>query len=55
MSDSSDNEFDGFSIEEVNLAAERYRQILLRAGIGDDLGISDVESENSDENDDDPP
>jgi len=55
MSDSSGNEFDGFSIEEVNLAAERYRQILLRAGIGDDLGISDVESENSDENGDDPP
>ncbi|CAC5426825.1 unnamed protein product [Mytilus coruscus] len=54
MSDSSDDNFQGFSAHEIELASERYRQTLALNGIGDDIEISDVESELSDENNEDP-
>ncbi|CAC5395945.1 unnamed protein product [Mytilus coruscus] len=52
MSDSSEDEFEGFSEGEVELACQRYQMQLAQNGIGDDFMISDVESELSDENND---
>ncbi|CAC5402527.1 unnamed protein product [Mytilus coruscus] len=52
MSDSSEDEFEGFSEGEVELACQRYQMQLAQNGTGDDFMISDVESELSDENND---
>ncbi|VDI26102.1 Hypothetical predicted protein [Mytilus galloprovincialis] len=50
MSESSDEEFDGFSPNEVDLAAQRYNDRLEQLGIGD-LDVVDSDNEFSDEND----
>ncbi|CAG2239267.1 UBP15 [Mytilus edulis] len=54
MSDTSEDEFEGFSAGEIELACQRYQVQLAQNGIGDDFLISDVESELSDDNNDEP-
>lgn len=44
MSESSDEEFDGFSQNEVDAAAQRYNDRLAQIGIGE-LDVVDVENE----------
>ncbi|CAG2210535.1 unnamed protein product [Mytilus edulis] len=48
MSESSDEEFDGFSQNEVDAAAQRYNDRLAQIGIGE---LDVVDSENESEND----
>ncbi|XP_071151167.1 piggyBac transposable element-derived protein 4-like [Mytilus edulis] len=54
MSDTSEDEFEGFSAGEIELACQRYQVQLAQNGIGDDFLISDIESELSDDNNDEP-
>lgn len=48
MSESSDEEFDGFSQNEVDAAAQRYNDRLAQIGIGE---LDVVDNENESEND----
>ena len=54
MSESSDDEFEGFNADEIRAAEQRYNQILLDMGIGDDFEVSSdeegVQSDVDDEN-----